>query len=875
MRDLIGIPELFSNRRYWFTALAATLLLALTLACSQQPAPAAQVVEVDSGAAAAAAQSVAAAEQALAAAQQAQAAADNTEATAAAAQALAAAEQALAAAQQAQAAAQTQAGSAEDVAAQARTAAEQALAAAEMAQAAAEAPRRGEDRPTITVIGSGTASVSASGTGTGTGSVSGVHTHTGTGSASGSGTGTATMAVAGQPGAGGLRIPTGLSPETSGPTKSDGYYTATTNREIYQKISTDYQEILKLTNVIREGKPLPAAEIWLLYEAGSHTRLGPQSRTLRNFAVSSAPSTYFPDSAEFYGSDTFLDDPIENAVRGRREAENYTDAQKRQAIGKGALRVLYHWAKFYMIIGQDRTSSRLIDEAWAVYVGEEVNGDYPNSLSAVARSREGNFGREGTIDIPLRQAMDRARQAADDQNAEALTTATNEVYSRFNAIFYLATVRYIGRVFDDMQAGNRDALGTHQVEALAFYQSIQPDVAKADPSADETIMAYLTGEPSHVTAASRDAALAALNSTASALMLMPSDLVTEYTDDTGDGPSSAPSPDTGEIDFSSSVFIPVNQEYETNGPTASDGYFHATTNREIYQKISSDYKEITALTNQINEGKPLPAAEILLMYEAGIHTRLGPQSRTLRSFANDPRRATDFPVAAEFYGTSSFLNSPVNNAIRGRGAAADYTDAQKRQAINKGVLRILYHWSKFYMLIGVENMRSGLIDEAWAVYVGEAVDGSYPNSLSALARSREGNFGREGTIDIPLRQAMEQARQAAEAGDKPALEAAAQEVYSRFNALFYLATVRYIGITQNDVQEGKDHGTHQVEALAFYQSIQPEVAQADAAADATIVSFLEAERDQITAESRDAALAALNSVADALLLKQSDLIMGY
>ena len=887
----------FTKRRHWLAALAVTLLLSMALACSREPAAAPQVVEVDSGAAAAAAQAAAAAEQALAAAQQAQAAADNTEATQAAAQALAAAEQALAAAQQAQAAAQTQAGSAEEVAAQARSAAQQALAAAEKAQAAAEAPRQGENRPTITVIGggggggtgtgtgTGTGSVSGIGTGTGTGSVSG-HSHghgtgTGTGSASGTGTGTGTgsatgtMAMMSLVETGGVNIPVGLSPEYTGPTETDGYYTATTDREIYAKISTDYQEILKLANVIREGKPLPAAEIWLLYEAGSHTRLGPQSRTLRNFAVSSSPSTYFPDSAEFYGSDTFLDSPIQNAVRGRGEAADYTDAQKRQAIGKGALRILYHWAKFYMIIGQDRMNSRLIDEAWAVYVGEKVNGDYPNSLSAVARSREGNFGREGTIDIPLRQAMDRARQAADAQNAEALEVATNEVYSRFNAIFYLATVRYIGRVFDDMQAGNRDALGTHQVEALAFYQSIQPDVAKADPSADETIMDFLTAEPSHVTAASRDAALAALNGTASALMLMPGDLVTEYTDDTGDGPSSAPSPDTGSIDFSSSVFVPVNQEYETSGPTSSDGYFNATTNREIYQKISSDYQEIAALTNQINEGKPLPAAEILLMYEAGIHTRLGPQSRTLRSFANHPRRATDFPVATEFYGTSSFLNSPVNNAIRGRGAAADYTDAQKRQAINKGILRILYHWSKFYMIIGAEQMRSGLIDEAWAVYVGEEVNGGYPNSLSALARSREGNFGREGTIDIPLRQAMERARQAAEAGDRAAMDAAVREVNSRYNAIFYLATVRYIGVSYNDVAEGKDPGTHLVEALAFYQSIQPEVAQASPDADATIVAFLESAPGQITAQSRDAALDALNSVADELLLSQSDLVTGY
>ena len=131
-------------------------------------------------------------------------------------------------------------------------------------------PRMGEDRPSITIIDS---------TGTGTGS--------GTGTASG----TATATAAGPVETGGLRIPTGLDAETEGPTKSDGYYTPTTNREIYQKISTDYQEIAKLTNVIKEGQPLPAAEIWLLYEAGSHTRLGSSSRTFRGFATGSTVNT--------------------------------------------------------------------------------------------------------------------------------------------------------------------------------------------------------------------------------------------------------------------------------------------------------------------------------------------------------------------------------------------------------------------------------------------------------------------------------------------------------------------------------------------------------------------------------------------------------
>ena len=66
------------------------------------------------------------------------------------------------------------------------------------------------------------------------------------------------------------------------------------------------------------------------------------------------------------------------------------------------------------------------------------------------------------------------------------------------------------------------------MEALAFYHSIQPAEAKANPSADETIVAYLTGEPSAIMAAYHDAALDVLNGVASALLLTQYDLVTSY-----------------------------------------------------------------------------------------------------------------------------------------------------------------------------------------------------------------------------------------------------------------------------------------------------------------------------------------------------------
>ena len=209
------------------------------------------------------------------------------------------------------------------------------------------------------------------------------------------------------------------------PTKSDGIYTPGTHREIYQKISTDYQEIVALTNLINVGRPLPLAEIMLLYEVGMHTRIGASNRALRGFARDPSRSKEFPDSAAFYESDTFLDSPISNAVRLRGEAEEYTPAQQRQAIRKSILRIIYHWTKRYLILGGERQNPRLVDEAWAVYVGEELNGEYPNSLAATALKREGKFRREGAIDVPLRQSMVRAQQAAgamDDAAYEAAAT---------------------------------------------------------------------------------------------------------------------------------------------------------------------------------------------------------------------------------------------------------------------------------------------------------------------------------------------------------------------------------------------------------------------------------------------------------------------
>jgi hypothetical protein len=193
-------------------------------------------------------------------------------------------------------------------------------------------------------------------------------------------------------------------------------------------------------------------------------------------------------------------------------------------------------------------------------------------------------------------------------------------------------------------------------------------------------------------------------------------------------------------------------------PSKSDGIYNPTTFRLPYQLISTDWQEIVALTNQVNEGKPLPAADILTIYEKGKNTT---SPRFMRTFARDPARTRDFPDEVAFYCSHTWLDDPVIDAINGTGTAARYTAAQRRQAIQKGTANILYHWSRHYIQRGVNELNNGLVDEAWAIYVGEEKDGKYPNSLRTTAESREANYNRQGQLDVPLRTAMEKLRVAA------------------------------------------------------------------------------------------------------------------
>jgi len=344
-------------------------------------------------------------------------------------------------------------------------------------------------------------------------------------------------AQAAKPASGTVYGPGGLPAQgvsTSDVTPGEVHYTPVTNVAVYQLISQDFQEISQLTNAVNEGRPLPSAEILAIYQSAKHARVGSMSRQLRTFARAQVRQQEFPDAARLYGSAAFLDIPVFDAIQGSGSAASYSPGQRRQAIQKGVQRIMAYWVLQELMVAEMRLrdgntgptgAQQNVDEAWAIYMGMPQGTGFPFSLSATAVSREMNFRRDGTVDTPLRQALQRAQRAAAAGSLADFQTARREAESRLNAMFYLASARYLNEALKSAQAGNHESSAVQQIEGLSFYLTIRPKVATADAAADMAIVEYYRAAPATLTQALRDETLAALNRAAGALGLQPTDLL--------------------------------------------------------------------------------------------------------------------------------------------------------------------------------------------------------------------------------------------------------------------------------------------------------------------------------------------------------------
>jgi hypothetical protein len=134
-----------------------------------------------------------------------------------------------------------------------------------------------------------------------------------------------------------------------------------------------------------------------------------------------------------------------------------------------------------------------VDEAWAIVQGPaDSAGGYSAGLLATALGREGNFGLQNKIAIPLETEFTKSLDAARKGDAAAFDDAHRKIKGYLNAIFYLGTLRYTTELVNDQTPQARQV---HIAEGGAFFQTIRSLVASASPTAAQTVQAAYSASP--------------------------------------------------------------------------------------------------------------------------------------------------------------------------------------------------------------------------------------------------------------------------------------------------------------------------------------------------------------------------------------------
>jgi len=287
-------------------------------------------------------------------------------------------------------------------------------------------------------------------------------------------------------------IGSGSATESSGTSE---IYTPVSNVDGYFNLSLDLHDIKGL---ITAGDWVGAVAI---YEDGKNSLHGDNTRrSLRSLATSKSVLAIFPNGEQIYGNPQFLDAHIQIGLNGTGRAAELPDGARRQLVDKGIQTVLY--AKALQKIESARTKTaagntddnsgapHAVDEAAATYLGAvNEEGIRAFSLSATARSREGNFGLEGKLDVPLQIEFASLQQAARDGDLAVFEAAEAKVRGNLNAIFYLATLRYTQSTLDASIAERPIPMS----EGWAFYQAIRGSVAQSSPETADRINELFSG----------------------------------------------------------------------------------------------------------------------------------------------------------------------------------------------------------------------------------------------------------------------------------------------------------------------------------------------------------------------------------------------
>jgi hypothetical protein len=309
--------------------------------------------------------------------------------------------------------------------------------------------------------------------------------------------------------------------------KGDDVYKPHSNVEDEAAVALDAADIVQAAN---QGELTPA-DMRGVYENGKHAK----GSSVQSLARDETLAQQFPTEARYFGTPSFLDAPLTDALNGSGAAADYSPAQRRQVVTAGLQRVMAYTMIRQMQIAEEKLrkgdpdpddrSHNYVDRAWAFYTASAEGEQRPGSLAMTAAELERALGRSGTIDQPLRAALVIMQDGASRRNLDEFLPARHTVEERLHTIFFLATAQQMAEGLRAAERGDLAGAAARQVQGLTAYAAIQPLIAESNPSADQTITTYFKLGPAELSADRLATALDALNQASAALSLQAADQV--------------------------------------------------------------------------------------------------------------------------------------------------------------------------------------------------------------------------------------------------------------------------------------------------------------------------------------------------------------
>lgn len=280
---------------------------------------------------------------------------------------------------------------------------------------------------------------------------------------------------------------------------SGARYTLTTQQDLALQAALDVRDLRILINPALDGRPVDWARVTAIYAEGKNQRRPDNTvRSLASLATSPMPAA-FPNVAQVYGREGFLDATIREALAGTGRAQGLDDNARRAIVDAGVQAILYGQTLERLaqartrVVAKDATAAAALDEAWAFAAGApDSDGARAYALIRTATDREVDFKLAGRIAKPIEESFIAALGAVQKGDAAAAERAIGEARGMLNATMVLSTLRPARPLQQASAVADRRVL---LVEGRSAFQAIRAQVAAASAGAATSIEAAYGRNP--------------------------------------------------------------------------------------------------------------------------------------------------------------------------------------------------------------------------------------------------------------------------------------------------------------------------------------------------------------------------------------------